>query len=277
MTISLSARQLTRIFASIVVTLVLIHVGLQVVRFSIDDHRLMGALAFFSVGADNNLPTFYSAAAILCCSGLLAAIAVAETQRGHRHRACWFGLSLIFAFLSIDEMLSIHERLEEPMSRVFGEWSFLYYAWVVPYAVATLGVAAFYVPFLLRLPRLTAVRFVIAGSLYVGGAIGFEMIGGAIAAEIGTQTIPYAIAQTIEETLEMVGIVLFLRALASYAQQQFGHIELRLAQEGERNPVPSKTELSPELGGHEQPNRSVRISDHAIYVRHASKPTPRAI
>jgi hypothetical protein len=72
---------------------------LQVVRYSTGDHRLMGSLALFSRGAEQAIPAYYSALAILCSSILLAIIAIGEKRRGESVSLCWFGLSLIFLFL----------------------------------------------------------------------------------------------------------------------------------------------------------------------------------
>jgi hypothetical protein len=227
--ITISAKRLTSLFAGAVGLLILIHTVLQIMRFVSGDEQLMGLLAIFSLGSDLAIPAFYSAFAILVCSLLLLLIAVGETRRGSEHRVHWFGLSLIFLFLSIDEMLSFHERLIPVLRPAFDGYRFLYYGWVAPYAVAVIVFVVAYLRFLIRLPRNTAMLFVLAGSVYVGGAIGFEIIGGLQAAQHGTLNVPYVITQSIEEIMEMSGILVFLYALTSYAQQRFGVIELRLS------------------------------------------------
>jgi hypothetical protein len=233
-TITVSARRLALVFASLVGLFVTIHTGLQLVRFATGDHRLMGLLAITSLGSDVAVPSFYSAVAILVCCVLLGIIALGEFRRGGYRPMQWAGLSAIFLFLSIDEMVSIHERI--PSVPVF-EGGVFYYAWVGPYAVGVVLFALAYSRFFIGLPRQTAWLFVLSGSLFLTGALGFEIIGGFIAVENGTMNVPYVLAQSIEEILEMLGIVVFIYALASYAQQRFGTIGVRLTANVSENDV----------------------------------------
>jgi len=229
MTLSVSARRLALIFSTIVGLLVLVHTVLQVIRFVTDDHRLMGLLALFSLGAEQAVPAYYSALALLFCSFLLAFIGVAEMRNKGFGPAYWFGLSFIFLFLSCDENLYIHERLIPILQPAFENYRALHYAWIVPYAAAVAVIGLVYIRFLLKIPRRTALQFIVAGTLFVGGAIGFEMVTGYYATEHGTMNPTYVVGQSIEEILEMSGIVLFLYALASYAQERFGTLELQLS------------------------------------------------
>lgn len=89
----------------------------------------------------------------------------------------------------------------------------LHFAWVVPYGLATLALGAAYVEFLRRLPRKTAVRFVVAGAIFVSGAVGCEMIGGWIEETRGRDDWMFRTEVVCEETLEMAGIALFIRAM----------------------------------------------------------------
>jgi hypothetical protein len=227
--ITISARRLTMLFAGMVGLLILIHTILQVIRFMTGDHSLMGLLAISSLGADVAVPSFYSAIAILFCSFLLAIIAMGEFRRRGYRAGYWLALSAIFLFLSIDEMLSIHERLIPLLRPAFEGYGALYYGWVAPYAAAVVVLFVAYARFLLGLPRLTAWLFLLSGGLYVGGAVGFEIIGGYVAMENGTMNVPYVIVQSIEEILEMTGIVIFIYTLASYAEQRFGGISIQLS------------------------------------------------
>ena len=74
-------------------------------------------------------------------------------------------------------------------------------------------VATVFFPFLLRLPRITAIRLFIAGAVYVSGALGLEMIGGYLAETFGQRSVPYVIETLLEESLENIGIVLAFRCL----------------------------------------------------------------
>lgn len=255
MSITFSAKRLAYTFTGIATAFVLIHVVLQIVRFATGNHSLMGLLALFSLGADNNLPEYYSALAILCCGGMLAMIGLAGHGESRIRGSYWLGLSLVFACLSVDELVQLHERVDRTLKPVFADVAVLFYAWVVPYAAALVVFVAIYVRFLMLLPRRTARLFVGAGTLYVGGALGLEMVGGWLAATQGTLTVAYVVAQSVEEILEMAGIVVFLYAVARYAEQRFGAIELRLS--ADPSPSPAQRRWPEPEVGPAQPTRGL--------------------
>ena len=65
----------------------------------------------------------------------------------------WVGLSLIFLFLSIEEISLIHGRLEKPIKELVGAAGLLYYAWVIPCGLALVVFIISYTNFLLKLPK----------------------------------------------------------------------------------------------------------------------------
>jgi hypothetical protein len=64
---------------------------------------------------------------------------------------------LIFLFLSIDTMVSIHESLVFPVRKFFGASGFLYYSWVIPYGVVLVFFIIAYSKFLFQLPKRTSI------------------------------------------------------------------------------------------------------------------------
>ena len=227
-TLQVSPAQLRQGFVAAAAGLILVHVVLQTIRFIIDNHRL-GVLSAFSLGSDTSVPAYYSALAILFCAVLAFAIGIGAWQMDAPDVKSWLGLSAIFVFLSTDEMLAFHEKLIDPVGNALDTSGLLLYAWVIPYGLAGLVFLALYVPFLRRLPKSTARRFVFAGTLFVFGAIGMEMIGGTYFDRHGGQNVTYVAIQTVEETLEMVGIIVFIHALAEYGVTTFGRISMAIA------------------------------------------------
>lgn len=224
MEIKVSAAGLARCFAVLVAVLVALHAAVQAARFLTGNERLFGLVYMFSLGADGNVPTLYSSFALLFSALLLAAIASqAAADRGY-----WWVLSLTFLFLTLDESLEIHEKLIGPLRQSLHTSGLLHYAWVIPYGIGAAAFGLAYVRFLVRLPRHTAVLFVVAGLAYVGGAVGMEMVGGLLFEQSGSRTVVYVLAQSVEEILEMAGIVLFIYALADYVESQRGGLTLRL-------------------------------------------------
>ncbi len=224
MEIKITPRWIAIVLASVIVCLTVIHLALQSMRFLTGE--MNGLVWFFSLGSDGNIPTFYSTCAILLCAALLALIGTADLREKKVPAAYWFGLAAIFAFLAVDEMLMLHERLIEPVRTALDTSGAFYYAWVIPYGVALVVFLLVYLRFLMLLPKKTAALFVIAGALFVAGAIGLEMFGGMQAEAHGKDNVAYVALQTVEEILEMVGIALFLFALADYADQRYRGLRL---------------------------------------------------
>lgn len=237
--IRIDPRALSQLFAGTVGLLLLLHVIVQTLRFTLFDGASMGGLVpLFSLGSDGNLPTFYSAFALLFSGLVLLAIGVAALQTHQRDGWYWIGLAATFAFLSLDEMLELHEQLIEPVRNALGAGGLLFYAWIVPYSAATILLVTVYWNFLWRLPRDIAKWMVLAGAIFVAGAVGVEMLGGLVFERMGSINPIYVLLQTIEEVCEMSGIVLFIYATSTYFVRQNGSLSLWLVPEEVDTPEP---------------------------------------
>jgi len=182
----------------------------------------------FNLNAEGNIPTFFSSFLLLTASALLAVIGRCNRGRGGVFMP-WQILAVIFLFLAVDETASLHEQLTFLLRARLHTSGYLYFAWVIPYGMATLVVAALFSRFLLRLPAGTRVRFLLAGTIYVTGAVGMEMLGGKYIGTPGARESIYSVLYTMEETLEMLGIAFFVHALLEYMGNQFGTIRLTVA------------------------------------------------
>lgn len=66
-----------------------------------------------------------------------------------------------------------------------------------------------------------------ASTLYIGGAIGIELIGGHYAELIGDQNLTYSMRAIIEECLEMAGLIVFIWALMKYFAEHYKEVQFR--------------------------------------------------
>jgi len=189
--------------------------------------QLHGIADLFYLNAERNIPTLYSSCALIVASMLLAFIANIH-RSANRAWILWAVLACIFLFLSIDEMASIHEKLGKKVKADTETSGLLYYAWVIPYGIALIGFVAAYAKFLLALPKKTMWLFIVSGGLFVGGALGFEMLGGWQAEQFGNQGLVYTILFTCEEVLEMVGVALFIYTLTDYLLEIKPRLQLDL-------------------------------------------------
>jgi len=217
------------VFLSVVFVLLSLHCTLLTLYFLFPEHNIRVVSDYFDFGIEGNVPTFYSAVALLCCAGVLALIARRRWHTAGGHRGYWLGLAMIFVYLALDEATAIHEWASDIMDNFMTGEGLLYYLWVVPYGAVLCGIALAYLPFVRALRAATRRRVIGAGAIYVTGALGFEMIGASAADRYGsTDTVTYTVLYTIEETLEMVGIVLFLHALLRELAAQTNVITLKL-------------------------------------------------
>ncbi|CAN5130143.1 hypothetical protein BH10PSE9_BH10PSE9_10050 [soil metagenome] len=183
----------------------------------------LGNMRFLDLNDELTLPAWYSSALLLAAAFLLAVHAAAARNRGSPSRS-WWSLSAIFAYLSLDEASLIHERGMDLLPNTFT--GFFKLSWVIIAAPILVVVGLAYIPFLRRLPPRYAWRFILAGVVYVGGALGMEMVGGYLSSTRGMGKATY-LAITIEEGMEMAGACLFISALMSLLAREAPVLTLR--------------------------------------------------
>jgi uncharacterized BrkB/YihY/UPF0761 family membrane protein len=139
----------------------------------------------------------------------------------------WLGLSFVFVFLALDEMIQIHEQFTAPIRNLFNLTGVLYYAWFIPYVFVLIILAIAYFKFMMRLPKHILKLFILAGFLFVFGAVIIEAMSGLYYEKYGVYSHTYYLMVTFEELLEMSGSVIFLYALLHYISDSFKHFELK--------------------------------------------------
>ena len=173
------------------------------------------------LNAENNVPSLFSALAILAAAALLFTTATAARRSDRPNFAAWCILGAVFTWLGIDESVGLHEMLNRPVRDALQVGGPLYFAWVIPYAVLLGVLVALLWRFVFGLDALTRRRFIVAGVVYVTGALLLEMIGARIWLAQGAQSRLYYIETTAEESLEMLGIALFIRAIIAHHGREF--------------------------------------------------------
>jgi hypothetical protein len=227
--IVISPQRITLFLTSIVVVLILVHSLGQFSRYYLGDDYLYGLVPLFTLGSEHNVPAYYSALAILFCSLLLTVIAVGRRRRRASDVRYWWGLAGIFLFLSVDEALEVHEHLIGPMQMLLNAPEQRYFVWLIPYAALLLVFGVLYARFILQLPKPTRRRFILAGLVYLSGAAGLEIVGGLYYESHGHTTLTFTVLESLEDALEMLGIVMFIHALASYICSELEGLRLRIS------------------------------------------------
>ena len=191
-------------------------------RSQFDDSSNM-LIGFVSLSYEQNLPTWFSSHLIFLCAVMLAVISFSNQGHGAQFRRHWRGLAFIFAYISLDEAVEIHEGL----NFIFETSGVLYFAWIVPFGLLLLMLAIAYQGFLRQLPRPVRRRFILSGGLYVGGALVMELPLGYWTDLYGDENLTYAMLDWVEESLEICGMLLFAFSLASFMTRPDGSLRLR--------------------------------------------------
>jgi hypothetical protein len=77
------------------------------------------------------------------------------------------------------------------------------------------------------------ILFLVSGSIFVSGAIGFELLGGRQAELYGKDNVLYCFFYTCEELLEMLGVAVFIYTLLRYMVEQFKFMAITVANKKE--------------------------------------------
>lgn len=210
------------ILASIGSHLTAVFTGYEVYPVNDPGTQVDDFVRFLSVDMEKNLPTFFSTSLLILAALLLSVITVFERRRSNSYAFYWAILSCGFFVMAGDELLQFHERLITPGRELLGDdySGIFHFAWVVPGIVLVVVLAVFFRRFLSSLERTTRLAFLTAAILYVGGAIGLELLGGYVATSQGqTYSVLYASITTVEEGLEMAGTIVFIWALLMHISQ----------------------------------------------------------
>lgn len=169
-------------------------------------------LTHLSLSYEGNVPTWFSSSVLLLCA--LAAGAIAGSPTSVQRRS-WGVVTVAFVWASLDEAAELHENL----GGLFGTGGALYFDWVISAAVLLLALAIALWPWLRDLPRATRRRMILASLVYFGGALVMELPLGWWTDRVGQDSLGYAMIDWIEETMELAGAVLMLRALLLHRQE----------------------------------------------------------
>lgn len=211
--VALLTRQVLTALVVGVLLLTIAGTAVQVGKYVFDYRE--GWTRFFNLDREyNNLPSLFSALLLLGNGILLRSRGERAKVQGEGLAGSWRLLGTVFMVLAADEFLGLHEILIIPdLAKWLGLPGFLRPLWGIPGAIAVLWGIWKFGPFWQQLPTKLKRRSLVAGIIYITGALGMEMVGGAYADLEGQQNLVYALLTVVEEVLEMGGMILLLRAL----------------------------------------------------------------
>ncbi len=212
-----SAQKITKTLAGIALLLIFFSVLGHALQFRYGTDRFQEFVRLFNLSGERNVPTWFSSSLALCCAMLLAAIGAKCRQRRAPYHRHWLILSFCFLFISLSGTATIHDwTLERPLVQALelpGAFSF---PWVIVGWTVVLGMSLGYWQFVSGLPAQTRSNFILAAVLYVTGALLLEMVSAYLMDYHLNLTLWRGIVATLQESLEIAGIILFMHGLISY-------------------------------------------------------------
>ena len=120
-------------FLWVAAILIVINSVLLFLSFYLGDDSVFGLLDFFDLDIEGNVPSLYSAVAVLFCAALLALITHVNWRQSDGRRFYWLGLTILFVFLAVDEGTAIHEQIGTFLERYMEALGAFFFLWVIPY------------------------------------------------------------------------------------------------------------------------------------------------
>ena len=212
----ISARKFIIILLVVFAVLLLARGAGLYATYALGNNHLNGLVPLFDFNEEQSVPTWFSCSLLMISAALMGVIAAAQREENAPYR-WWSVLAFVFIYLSLDEALSFHERLNRPVRDFLDTSGAFYYAWVIPYALFALGLLTFSLRPLRDLPVATRQRLTLAGVLFVCGALGMEIVGSQIVTTHDMRiTLLSDVAMTLEEILELSGSIVLVHALLKH-------------------------------------------------------------
>lgn len=208
---------------AVVLLLVLAHVSGMIAKV-----YLGHGFPIVDLDGEATVPALFSTVLLLCSSALFLMIALVARNSKEEFSLRWFGLAAIFLFLAVDESCEIHERINYWLRLMFQTTGLLYSAWILPYGIFVVAFVLYYWRFLFRLPSRTRSLFIVAGGVYVTGALILEALGERFSELRMEDTLAFGVSVIVEEVLEMVGVIVLIYAVLDYIAAKYGQIRFHL-------------------------------------------------
>ncbi|OQY26860.1 MAG: hypothetical protein B6244_12340 [Candidatus Cloacimonetes bacterium 4572_55] len=222
-----SPEKILTLLLIVVACLVIFNSVGQMIRFLTGHGKIFGFVPLFHLNQEGNIPTWFSSGILFIAGALAGMIALIKGKMEDTYYLYWIGLCGVFIFLSADEAASIHETISEPL-RKLNLGGLLYYTWIAPASILVFFMGLIYLKFFWSLPKRTKILFIISAALFLTGALVVESIGGYLDDQSGRDTPVYELFSGIEETLEMLGVSIFIYSLLDYMKIEFGNFRIRL-------------------------------------------------
>lgn len=236
---------------AVVLSLIATFLAIQSIAFRALQYRMGTSNTYWiyqygemvNINREANIPTWFSATLLLIAALLLLTVALVRRVQ-QKPALAWTGLALIFTYISMDEAGTIHEKLTPIMQEQLNLTGYLYFGWVVVGVALVAIVALIFLPFVWRLPPATRRWFILAGMIYVGGAIVVESVSANIWYLGSGTSLRFSAVGTVEEWMEMMGVITLIYGVLDYIRSHVGAVQFSVSHPQQLAQMTEEPELS---------------------------------
>lgn len=235
MNITINTRLLVRILLISLLVLLLLNIFVLLLAYSGVYHGPLMYELFhkFNFNGKYNIPSFFNTFLLLIASLILYYIYLVQKKRFFLQRR-WFALAILFLIMAIEENASVHIFLHSllPRQSILMQTGLSVLLWAIPFGILVTVLAIYFKRLVLSLPREIAKGFAISAVIYITGAIVLDLVASVISHLKGSRSLAYTAVSTLEESLEMLGIIVFIHYLFAYIKAEFNTIGISFGGEG---------------------------------------------
>jgi hypothetical protein len=206
-------------------------VGQIVSEFVVTENKYLDRIAeWLDVNREGSIPTWYATVTLMACAVMLGIIALEAFRRRRPYPFHWAALAVAFALLSLEEILGIHSEATRVLRSIVSITEGPGYALALG-AVLIVGLAIVVVVFgrfYLHLPARWRWWFTIATVIYLTGVFASDAVGDYLISASGEASLAYIIVLTVEEALEMIGVLIFIVMLLEYVRTFVGGVSFEV-------------------------------------------------
>lgn len=226
--IGIDRNRVARILVIIAIIILILSMVSQLIQYLTSLGSFHGITYLFSLGLECNIPTYFISSLSFISSLLLLIITLFEHNRKESYVVKWAILAVGFLFISIDEIVQLHERLIDPVSRLLNreDLGIFTFGWVIPGIAIVVLLALYFYKFIMTFRMALRLNFLWSALMFLSGAIGFELISGGYYSVHGSENLTYRMMQNVEESLEMAGLILFIWSLMLYMSERYKSLSI---------------------------------------------------
>ena len=228
--IVLNSRRMTRILVSITAILVVMDLTVKLIREFLGYDYMFGIVPLFDFYEEANIPTWYSSVLLLIAAALMFITFLRCQKMNLKFTRHWLGLALFFLFLSIDEASGLHETAGRFLKRTSiqglmprEESS----SWILLAIPLGLFLGIIYLRLFLCMPTRFKRLFALSAALYISGCLGMEWVEILYLVNHPID-LNFYLMTTLEETLEMSGLIVLIYSLLEQLKSEGAEWLLRI-------------------------------------------------